>query len=39
MESEAKNVIDQGINLRIEMMKIKLEEDWQKELELESTKR
>jgi hypothetical protein len=37
MELEAKNVIDQGINLRIDMMKKKLEEDWQKELEFEST--
>jgi len=38
MEIEANNVINQGINLRIEMMRKKMEEDWQKELEIEDIK-
>jgi hypothetical protein len=38
MEIEANNVINQGINLRIEMMRKKLDEDWQKELEIEDIK-
>ena len=39
MEIEATNVINQGINLRIEMMRKKMEEDWQKELEIENIKK
>jgi hypothetical protein len=39
MEIEATNVINQGINLRIEMMRKKMEEDWQKELEIENVKK
>ena len=35
MEHEAKEVISQGINLRIDMMRKKMEEDWNKELEVE----
>jgi len=35
MEMEAKAVMDQGINLRVEMMKKKMEDDWAKEIEAE----
>ena len=39
MELEAATVIDQGINLRIDMMRKKMEDDWNKELEFETTRR
>lgn len=33
MEAEAKEVISQGINLRIDMMRKKMNEEWDKQLQ------
>jgi hypothetical protein len=38
MELEAKDVINQGINLRIEVMRKKMEDEIQKEIEAENAR-
>ena len=38
MELEAKEVINQGINLRIDMMRKKMNEEWDKQLQEEQEK-